>query len=824
ISATALDNNGNPVNGSTNAQLDAVDAALSVSATVDNGDATLDISGSTTDVAEGTVVNITITDQNGNTVNTTATVLADGSYLVENVDVSGLTDGPLTISATALDNNGNPVNGSTNGSLDTTAPTLDITTTDSTLSAGESTTVTFTFSENVIGFTADDITISGGVLSGLTQDPNNPNIWTATFVASGTAAIAISVAAGSYTDVAGNAGVGDSVEINSTPVAVADTYQVDEDTQLTGNIFSNDTDVDGHTLTLQSFVINGVTYTPGSEAIVTGQGTLSIAADGNFTFTPAANWSGTFPTVTYTLNDGQGGTASAELNIVVNPVADAPILNVVSEVLSSSPNFTITTGADGTLTGNGMSQADIEAALGLAAGFLDSFNPTGGPINHNGNINAIDGNFSTSVFQLQSGSTINFDWSFINGENLVNEIQSGYNDFVLMIVTAPDGSRTTKLITASELLGAGVNGAGIESFTATQDGEYQFDFIILNGRDADKDSSFSINGAEVVVDGISYGIPVALTINAAVADSSELLVVSIAGLPAGSILSAGNNNGDGTWTLTQAQLNGLFFYPPTGFSGNLNLTVSATSFDGTDSSTVTAMINVAVNVPITGMSTGSNMDTDAFVIDDQIDIIAQTKALAANASVDLAEDQLQPIVDVVSAVAVTLPEDQLQPIEDVLSSVIETLPEEQLQPIEDVVSAVVETLPEDQLQPIEDVVNSVVETLPEQTILPIEADVFSWDFADKTDASNTVDSAEITDLTASPEVLKFDELLQFGDQNDLLQNLSMEVDALSGNATLNYHGKQVAAFDINSVDLSAFGTQDEAIMYLLNNAHSKIEH
>ncbi|MCO4321184.1 retention module-containing protein, partial [Aliidiomarina quisquiliarum] len=109
ITATTLDFANNIVEASTTVDLDAVESALSVNATVDTDAATLDISGATTDVAEGSLVSITITDQNGNTVTAQATVDADGNYLIEGIDVSELTDGPLTIDAVATDNNGNTI-------------------------------------------------------------------------------------------------------------------------------------------------------------------------------------------------------------------------------------------------------------------------------------------------------------------------------------------------------------------------------------------------------------------------------------------------------------------------------------------------------------------------------------------------------------------------------------------------------------------------------------------------------------------------------------------------------------------------------------------
>ncbi|MFH4384842.1 Ig-like domain-containing protein, partial [Acinetobacter baumannii] len=78
------------------------------------------------------------------------------------------------------------------------------------LTATESTTISFTFSEAVSGFDIDDITPVGGTLSNLVQSTTNPNVWTATFTADGSgAAPSISVAEGAYTDLAGNLGTGD---------------------------------------------------------------------------------------------------------------------------------------------------------------------------------------------------------------------------------------------------------------------------------------------------------------------------------------------------------------------------------------------------------------------------------------------------------------------------------------------------------------------------------------------------------------------------------------------------------------------------------------
>src|SRR5690606_3574660 len=95
--------------------------------------------------------------------------------------------------------------------------TVDIT--DAALNIGDnSSTVTFTFSEAPIGFTATDISATNGTLTGLTATAD-PLVWTATFTAdagyegSGT----VTVTAGSYTDAAGNPGSagGDTVTIDT---------------------------------------------------------------------------------------------------------------------------------------------------------------------------------------------------------------------------------------------------------------------------------------------------------------------------------------------------------------------------------------------------------------------------------------------------------------------------------------------------------------------------------------------------------------------------------------------------------------------------------
>ncbi|MBL0933035.1 MAG: hypothetical protein IBJ15_23355, partial [Alphaproteobacteria bacterium] len=87
---------------------------------------------------------------------------------------------------------------------------------------------------------------------------------------------------------------------------------------------------------------------------------------------------------------------------------------------------------------------------------------------------------------------------------------------------------------------------------------------------------------------------IALNIAASLSDTSETLGVTIAGVPDGATLSAGTDLGDGAWLLTPDDLPGLTITPPADFSGQIDLTVTATSTDGTSTSSATSNLTVEV--------------------------------------------------------------------------------------------------------------------------------------------------------------------------------------------------------------------------------------
>ncbi len=73
---------------------------------------------------------------------------------------------------------------------------------------------------------------------------------------------------------------------------------------------------------------------------------------------------------------------------------------------------------------------------------------------------------------------------------------------------------------------------------------------------------------------------ITLDISAAVSGTETVATVVISGVPAGAVLSAGHDNGDGSWTVEPGQVGDLSITPPADYNGSFDLTVIAVSSDG----------------------------------------------------------------------------------------------------------------------------------------------------------------------------------------------------------------------------------------------------
>jgi Ca2+-binding RTX toxin-like protein len=321
---------------------------------------------------------------------------------------------------------------------------------------------------------------------------------------------------------------------NQAPVAVDDSISAIEDTVFASTIQldANDTDADGHPL-----LVSAGTFTTNAG------GTIVIAADGSYTYTPPSNFSGT-DYVDYTVSDGTS-TDIGRLTINVAAVADAPTLAV--QPASGNEDAAITLQIAATL---------VDTSESLSKLVISGI-PVGATI--------FDGNNS---FTASTGDT-SFDIkSWALSSLTIKPPANSDTDFTLGITaTSTEASN-------------GVTASSTASLSVT----------VNASADAPSLSASSASGSE--------DSPILLDISAALVDTdlSENLSIEISGVPAGALLSAGSNQGSGVWLLTPVQLPGLTITPPANSDQDFTLTVKAISTESANNSTASTTINLVVNV------------------------------------------------------------------------------------------------------------------------------------------------------------------------------------------------------------------------------------
>ncbi|ATB68047.1 pyrrolo-quinoline quinone [Pseudomonas mosselii] len=150
---------------------------------------------------------------------TPAAGITDTSNLIT-LDNTGVTD--------IAGNAGTGSTDSNNYAIDSQRPTATIVIADPNLTAGETTTVTFTFSEAVTGFTNADLSVANGTLSAVSSSDGGIT-WTATFTPSNGVrdlSNVITLNNTGVSDLAGNAGVGTTSSANYTVDTVVPTATV----------------------------------------------------------------------------------------------------------------------------------------------------------------------------------------------------------------------------------------------------------------------------------------------------------------------------------------------------------------------------------------------------------------------------------------------------------------------------------------------------------------------------------------------------------------------------------------------------------------------
>ncbi|MEW6134068.1 MAG: VCBS domain-containing protein, partial [Pseudomonadota bacterium] len=389
----------------------------------------------------------------------------------------------------------------------------------------------------------------------------------------------------------------------------------------------------------------GITYSV-SGNVVTLSGTASLAdyqtAIRAVTFENTATPPDTTPRVIeVTVSDGTGSSSVAATTVTVVPNAPEIVMP------ASLTGLNIGTPAIDISTTAAITQANIESALGLASGSLDAFDPPPGGANDPGNVDAFDGGFTNYSLSVLAGTQIEFDWSFFNGEDTLTEINDGFNDIVVLAITDPSGTVTYQLLTASEITGINTNGAAVDatgtySFTAASSGQYQFSWMVINGMDGGKDSSISVGPPRFIINGNSYGTPIAFPIHVQAQGYANLGLITISGLLAGFAFigsngaSVGTDLGGGSWSFTEAELQGLQLLTPPDYVGTVNLTVTAEATNGVDTATTTQNISVAVDATTTSiMGTQAGQTLTGTAANELIDGLAGDDTLNGGAGNDV---------------------------------------------------------------------------------------------------------------------------------------------------------------------------------------------
>jgi large repetitive protein len=131
------------------------------------------------------------------------------------------------------------------------------------------------------------------------------------------------------------------------PDAIDDRANVSENTALTvsavSGLLSNDYAPDGEQIYITSFNFGGTTANAGLPIAITGVGSLTINANGSYVFTPVDGFAGTIPAITYSIQDTNHQTDTA--NLTLSMVPSAPVANDDSGSVTENTTFIVAAGS-----------------------------------------------------------------------------------------------------------------------------------------------------------------------------------------------------------------------------------------------------------------------------------------------------------------------------------------------------------------------------------------------------------------------------------------------------------------------------------------------
>ncbi|WP_269915926.1 beta strand repeat-containing protein [Alteromonas sp. PRIM-21] len=617
VTATATDAAGNSASDTTSGNINTAVPTLTLDSLGTGNDTTPTISG-TTDIAPGSIVSISVTDNAGVTQTFDAIVQANGTF---SVDVpAALSEGNYSVTATATDASGNTATANENGGvIDTTAPAAP------TVDAGNGTEITGTAEAGAVV----NVDVDGDGTPDFTVTADGDGNWTVTPDTPLADGVVVTATA---TDEAGNTSspASDTVDAVAPIVDFNDLTTNDTTPALTGS-------VDDPTA-IVVVTINGTDYT----ATNNGDGSWTLADD-----IVAALAEGSYTaTVTATDADGNTGTNSGTVVIDITapaaPTVDAGNGSEITGTAEAGATVNVDVDGDGTPDFTVIADGDGNWSVTPTTPLADGVVVTATAVDEAGNVSApasdtvdavapvvtindlttndatpeltgtVDDSNAIVVVTIDGvdyTATNNGDGSWTLADDAVASLADGSyaatvtatdadgnvgsNSGTVVIDTTPPAIPTVDAGNGTEITGTAEAGATVN---VDVDGDGTPDFTVI----ADGDGNWSITPDTPLADGVIVTVtatdaagnisnPASDTVDAAapIVDFNDLTTNDTTPELSGSIDDptatvvvtingadyTATNNGDGTWTLADDAVAALA-------EGSYTATVTATDPEG----------------------------------------------------------------------------------------------------------------------------------------------------------------------------------------------------------------------------------------------------
>ncbi|QSZ42755.1 tandem-95 repeat protein [Sulfurimonas aquatica] len=400
--------------------------------------------------------------------------------------------------------------------------------------------------------------------------------------------------------------------INDAPVAVDDVASTTEDLALVipvATLLSNDTDVDGDTLSITAVT----TQTGGSVTLVSG----------DITFTPTLNFNGV-ATFKYTLSDGTTTTVGS-VDVTVTPLNDAPV--AVADIASVDEDnpLTITSATllanDSDADGDTLSITAVDTPLNATVVIETNGDITFTPdANFNGEATF---NYTLSDGNLTDTATVSVTVASINDAPVaVDDVASTTEDLALVIPVATllsndtdvDGDTLSITAVTTQTGGSVTLVSGDITFTPTLNfnGVATFKYTLSDG------TTTTVGSVDVTVTPLNDA-PVAVADIASVDEDNPLTITS-------ATLLANDSDADGdTLSITAVdtplnatvvlETNGdITFTPDANFNGEATFNYTLSDGNLTDTATVTVTVASINDAPVAVDDVASTTEDLALVI------------------------------------------------------------------------------------------------------------------------------------------------------------------------------------------------------------------